>query len=194
LIVADGTKRLCLGAIAGAHGVRGAVRIKTFTAEPQAVAAYGPVSDETGSRSFTLRVDRAGPDHVIAHIAGITDRRTAEGLKGTRLYVERRVMPEPAAADEYYAADLIGAAAEYADGRPFGNVSAVYDFGAGDVLEVQQEDGASVLLPFTRAVVPAVDLARGRIVVDPPDGLIGAAERRPPQRRRAAGGKAREHA
>lgn len=195
--MADGTKRVCLGAIAGATGVRGAVRIKTFTAEPQAVAAYGPVSDESGSRSFTLAIERMGPGHVIARLSGVADRDAAAALKGTRLYVERRAMPEPTGADEYYAADLVGIAAEYGDGRPFGTISAVHDFGAGDVLEIARAEGASILLPFTRAVVPEVDLDRRRIVVDPPEALLREAEPRAPRRRegrRCASSQAREHA
>ncbi|MFO0995975.1 MAG: ribosome maturation factor RimM [Alphaproteobacteria bacterium] len=194
----DGTKRVCLGAIAGAFGVRGAVRIKTFTAEPRDVAAYGPVSDESGGRTLALTVERTGPDHVIARIGGVADRDSAEKLKGTRLYVERRAMPDPDEANEYYAADLIGAVAEDRDGHPFGTVSAVHDFGAGNVLEIERPDGESILLPFTRTVVPGVDIGGGRIVVDPPAGLLESPERRPARRhaarRRAKAAQAREHA
>jgi len=163
--------RVCVGIITGAQGVRGAVRIKSFTSVPQDVAAYGPVADEAGERSFALRAVGTAKGVVVATIAGIADRDAAERLKGVRLYVARDRLPAPGE-EEYYHADLIGLAAVLADGTPLGRVRAVHQYGAGDSLEVARESGGTVLVPFTRAAVPAIDLAAGRLVIDPPEGLL----------------------
>ena len=163
--------RICVGVVTGAQGVRGAVRIKSFTAAPEDVAAYGPVADEAGQRSFALRAVGRAKGVVIATIAGIADRDAAERLKGVRLYVARARLPAPGE-EEYYHADLIGLAAVLRDGTVLGAVRAVHEYGAGDSLEVAREDGGTVLVPFTRAAVPAVDLAGRRVVIDPPEGLL----------------------
>lgn len=167
---------ICLGAIAGAHGVRGLVKVKCFTAVPENIAAYGPLADEGGTRRFRLRVVRKVKDGVLAAIEGIADRNAAEALRGTRLYIERAALPAPAD-DEFYQVDLIGLRAERSDGGMFGSVVALHDFGAGDLLEIRPADGgATVMLPFTREVVPLVDLAGGRIVVVPPAETVAAPE------------------
>lgn len=160
-------ERILVGAIAGAHGVRGQVRIKSFTDDPAAVAAYGPVSDESGERRFDLIVTGQTKGGVIARIEGVGDRTTAEGLRGLRLYVPRSVLPAPQAG-EYYSADLIGLRADLEDGTCYGRVKSVQDYGAGDILEIERSDGATELLPFTDRIVPVVDLAAGRIVIEPP--------------------------
>jgi 16S rRNA processing protein RimM len=170
-LVGAAEARICVGVITGAQGVRGAVRIKSFTAEPEDVAAYGPVADETGQRAFTLRTVGRAKGVVIATIAGIADRDAAERLKGVRLYVARATLPAPGE-EEYYHADLIGLAAVLADGTVFGEVRAVHEYGAGDSLEIARESGGTVLVPFTRAAVPKVDLAARRVVIDPPEGLL----------------------
>jgi 16S rRNA processing protein RimM len=166
-----GTPLLCVGIITGAQGVRGAVRIKSFTAVPEDVAAYGPVADEDGQRAFALRLVGRAKGVVIATIAGVADRDAAERLKGVRLYVARDKLPAPGE-EEYYHADLIGLAAVLRDGTPLGRVRAVHEYGAGDSLEVVRESGATVMVPFTRAAVPEVDLAAGRLVIEPLDGLL----------------------
>jgi 16S rRNA processing protein RimM len=163
--------RLCVGVITGPQGVRGAVRIKSFTAEPADVASYGPVEDEAGQRRFELRVVGSAKGVVIATIAGLADRDAAERLKGTRLYMARSALPEPEE-DEYYHSDLIGLPMVLRDGTMFGTVRAIHDYGAGTSLEVAHQSGQLVLVPFTRAVVPVVDIAAGRLVVDPPEGLL----------------------
>lgn len=164
--------RVCLGAVAGAHGVRGAVRIKPFTAEPEAVGSYGELSDESGERRFSLQVLGVAKAMVIARLGGVEDRDAAEALRGLRLYVARTALPEPAE-DEFYHADLIGLRVETEDERPFGRVRALYDFGAGDVIEIDPVGGGQpVVLPFTREAVPVVDLRAGRVVVVPPEGLL----------------------
>jgi 16S rRNA processing protein RimM len=163
--------RICVGVITGAQGVRGAVRIKSFTALAEDVAAYGPVADGDGKRVFALRAVGKAKGVVIATIAGIADRDAAERLKGVRLYVARDKLPA-AGEEEYYHADLIGLAALLRDGTLLGRVRAVHDYGAGDSLEVAREDGGTVIVPFTRAAVPEVDLAAGRLVIEPPEGLL----------------------
>src|SRR5262245_35447039 len=160
-------ERVLVGAIAGAHGVRGQLRIKSFTDDPAAVAAYGPVSDESGQRTFKLIVTGQAKGGVIARIDGIADRTAAEALRGLRLYVERAVLPPPQTG-EYYRADLTGLRAELADGTLYGRIASVEDYGAGDILEIERPDGTTEMLPFTDRIVPEVDLAAGRVVVDPP--------------------------
>jgi 16S rRNA processing protein RimM len=164
-------KRICVGVITGAHGVRGAVRLKSFTAEPEDVAGYGPVEDERGERRFALRIVGSAKGVLIAAISGIDDRDRAEALRGSRLYLPRSALPPPED-EEYYHADLIGLDATLSDGSSLGTVCAVHDFGAGDTLEIARAEGPPVMVPFTRAVVPVVDLDAGRLVIDPPQGLI----------------------
>jgi 16S rRNA processing protein RimM len=160
--------------VTGAHGVRGAVKVKSFTADPGDVAAYGPLEDERGDRRFTLRLVGSAKGVVIARVAGVADRDAAEALRGLRLYLPRAALPPPGD-DEYYHADLIGLDVALGDGTILGRVRAVHDFGAGDTLEIDRAEGQPVMVPFTRAVVPVVDLDAGRLVVDPPPGLLGPA-------------------
>ena len=176
--------RVCVGVITGAHGVRGLLRVKSFTAEPEAVAAYGPLEDERGERRFELELVGAVKGVLLARLAGIADRDAAERLKGVRLYLRRDALPAPGE-EEYYHADLLGLAVVLGDGTPFGRVKAVHDFGAGDSLEVERPQGGVVLVPFTRAVVPVVDIAGGRLVVAPPEGLLDG---RPVEAERSDGG------
>ncbi len=164
-----GGPRVCLGVITGAHGVRGLVRLKSFTAEPEAVADYGPLEDEAGTRRFDLVVRSRAKAHLIASIDGVSDRDTAEGLRGVHLYVDRAALPEPDEPEEFYRTDLIGLAVETTDGQAYGTVRAVEDFGAGDVIEIERGAGDLVALPFTQAIFPLVDLASNRLVVDPPE-------------------------
>lgn len=164
-------RRVCVAAIAGAKGVRGAVRLRTFTGDPEAVAAFPALSDESG-RPVRLALVERGPGAPVARIVGVDDRAAAEALRGRRLYVDRADLP-PAGPEEFYHADLVGLAAALPDGRAVGRVAAVHDFGAGAVLEVAGAGGASALLPFTREAAPEVAVAEGRIVVDPPPGLPG---------------------
>lgn len=172
-------RRVCVGAFAGARGLNGDVWVKSFTAAPEDVAAYGPVSDAAGVRRFTLSVVGHGSGGVIARIDGIADRTAAEAVKGIELFVDRAALPAPAE-DEFYFADLIGLMAERA-GEPdeavrlIGRVEAVHDFGAGAVLEVALAQGGVAMVPFTREAVPAVDLARGRLLIAPLPGLLAPA-------------------
>lgn len=164
-------KRVCVGVVAGAHGVRGAVRIKSFTADPKDVGRYGPVEDEGGQRKFKLSFVGTAKGVVLAKLTGITDRDQAEALRAMRLYLPREALPPPDE-EEYYHADLIGIAAVLADGTSIGTVQAVHDFGAGDCLEIARPERQPVMVPFTRAAVPVIDIAGGRVVLDPPAGLL----------------------
>jgi 16S rRNA processing protein RimM len=151
--------------------VQGAVRIKSFTEVPEGIARYGPVEDETGQRHIELRLIGAGKGVVIARVLGVDDRNQAEALRGLRLYLTRSVLPHPEP-EEYYHADLIGLDAVLGDGTRVGRVRAIYDFGAGDTLELARDGAPPVLVPFTREVVPVVAPAEGRLVLDPPPGLL----------------------
>lgn len=164
--------QVCLGAVAGAHGVRGEVRVLVFTAEPEAIGDYGDVATEDGAHKFDLTVVRRLPrGMVLARLEGVEDRDAAEALKGVRLYVPRDRLPPPQDG-EYYHADLIGLAARMVDGAFLGTVTAVHNFGGGDVLEFSTGKGASVMLPFTPDIVPEVDIDGGTITVDPPPGAL----------------------
>ncbi len=163
--------QICLGAIAGAHGVRGLVKIKSFTQKPADLTAYGPLVDESGRRRFEIAVTGQAKGLLVARIAGVEDRDAAQSLRGVRLYVARAALPEPEEAEEYYQADLIGLVAEDPQGRPLGTIAAVENYGAGDFLEIQPPEGAPLLVPFTKAAVPLVDLEAGRVVVDLPEEI-----------------------
>lgn len=165
---------LRVGRILGARGVKGEVRVHSDTADPRAIGSYGPLYAQDGRRCFSLTVTSASAGTLNVRIAGIVDRDAAEALKGLDLYLPRAALPAPAA-EEYYHADLVGLAAIHADGTAFGTVVAVHDFGAGDLLEIARA-GTTVLIPFTQRAVPSVDLAAGRLVVDPPAGLLDPAK------------------
>jgi len=160
----------CVGAIAGGFGVQGEVRLKSFCADPAAIAGYGPLVTE-GGRSFGVRLLHPIPGAFAARLTGVATREEAEALKGTRLYAPRDRLP-PLGDDEYYHADLIGLSVVDTGGAVLGVVRAVLDHGAGDILEIARPGQPELLLPFTRAVVPTVDLAAGRLVADPPEGLL----------------------
>lgn len=160
-------RKVCIGVIAGPHGVKGLVRVKSFTAEPEDVAAYGPLTDAAGVRRFTLALAGTARNLLIARIDGVGDRKAAEALRGTELHVSRDVLPD-ADEDEFYHTDLIGLPVRSTDGSPFGTVKALFDHGAGDVIEIHTVDGGTELLPFNKEVVPEIDLANGFLVVAPP--------------------------
>lgn len=158
--------RICVGAIAGAFGVRGEVRLKSFCAQPADIAAYGPLATEDGTRSFAVTLTRPVTGGLGARLSGIATRDEAEALRGTTLWAARSALPS-LPDDEFYHADLVGLEVVDPGGAVLGRVRAIFDHGAGDIIEVVG-GGAILLLPFTRAVVPTVDLAAGRIVADPP--------------------------
>jgi len=165
-------RRVCLGVITGAHGVGGEVKVRPFTAEPEALDAYGAVENATGDRRFDLTVERVSSKGVIARIAGVSDRDAALALRGTELWLDRHRLPEPAE-DEWYLDDLRGLEVVDTDGARVGRVRAVADHGGGDVVEVLTDDGRELVVPFTRAHVPEVDVAAGRLVVAAPEWVEG---------------------
>lgn len=160
-----GGSRICLGQIGAAHGTAGEVRLRSFTSDPPAIAEYGPLETEDG-RVLTIEALRPAKDHFVARLSGIADRDAAEQLTNARLYVPRDRLPPPDDADEFYHADLVGLSVADAAGEVFGTVIAVHNFGAGDLIEVQEQDNRSThMLPFDKATVPEVDFAARRIVV-----------------------------
>jgi 16S rRNA processing protein RimM len=175
--------QVCVARIGAAHGVRGAVKLWTFTEDPFAVKAYGPLSTKDGTRHFELASAREARDHLVATFKGVTTREEAERLNGVELYVPREKLP---AADdgEYYHADLIGLAAVTTAGAALGRVIAIHNFGAGDIIEIAPPQGATLLLPFSNAVVPSVDLAGGRVVIELPEEVEGDEPGESPSARR----------
>lgn len=158
-----------LGVVVGAQGLTGEVRVKTFTAQPEQIAAYGPLHTGDGRRFTIANLRGHKADVVVVAFEGVASRNAAESLKGVELYVSRAALPQ-AGEDEFYHADLIGLRAEDEQGRELGVVRAVHNFGAGDVLEIARADGGNLFLSFTKETVPNIDLAEQRIVVaEPPD-------------------------
>ncbi len=164
--------RVCVAQIGAAHGVRGEVRLHAFTEDPMAVARYGALEAEDRARTFAIEALRPANGFLVARFSGIGDRNAAERLKNVRLFVPRERLPALDEPDDFYHADLIGLAVVDRDGRALGTVAAVHNFGAGDLIEVAPVGGPAVLLPFTKAVVPVVDLAARRLVVDAPEGAF----------------------
>ena len=164
--------QICIARIGAAHGVRGAVKLWTFTEDPLAVKAYGPLLTKDGARSFEVATAREAKGHLVATLKGIATREDAERLNGLELYVAREQLPATEE-DEYYHADLIGLAAVNAANEPIGRVTAIHNFGAGDIIEIAWPQGATMLLPFTNAVVPTVDLTAGRVVIELPMEIEG---------------------
>lgn len=163
--------RVCVGSIAGAFGVRGEVRLKSFCADPEAIADYGPLYTEDGSRSFTLRLTRPVAGGLGARLSGVQTKEEADALRGTMLYADRDRLPK-LPDDEFYHADLIDLDVYDTGGVQIGTIRAIHNHGAGDLLEVHAPGRRQPLLvPFTLAVVPTVDLAARRVVADLPEGL-----------------------
>jgi 16S rRNA processing protein RimM len=164
--------QVCVARIGAAHGVRGAVKLWTFTEDPFAVTRYGPLSTKDGARAFEVAHARGGKGHLVATLKGVTTRNDAERLNGLELYVAREKLPATNN-DEYYHADLIGLAAVTAADEPLGKVIAIHNFGAGNIIEIAPPSGATMLLPFSNAVVPTVDIAGGRVVIALPEEIEG---------------------
>lgn len=163
--------RVLVGEIGAAQGLKGEVRLRSYTQTPTDIAAYGPLEDETGAKRVEIERVRATPKALIARIKGVTTREGAEALNGTKLYLSRAALPERGA-DEWYVADLVGLAAVDPEGTPLGTVVAVHNFGASDIIEVAPASGGETLLvAFTEAAVPEVDIENGRLVLVPPEIL-----------------------
>jgi 16S rRNA processing protein RimM len=163
--------RVCVAALAGAFGVRGEARLKSFTAEPEGFAGYGALETEDATRRFEVRITRPVPGGFAVRLSGVATREDAEALKGTRLYASRDRLP-PLPEDEFYHADLIGLTAFDTGGAALGRVLTVQNYGGGDFLEIARAGQNALLVPFTRLAVPTVDIAGGRLVVDPPEETV----------------------
>jgi 16S rRNA processing protein RimM len=164
--------QICIARIGAPHGVRGAVKLWTFTEDPLSVTRYGKMSTKDGLRQFEVANAREAKGHLVAMLKGVATREDAERLNGIELYIARDKLPATEA-DEYYHADLIGLAAVTAANEPIGRVTAIHNFGAGDIIEIAPAHGPALLLPFTNAVVPTVDLANGHVVVELPGEIEG---------------------
>jgi 16S rRNA processing protein RimM len=163
---------ICVARIGAAHGVRGAVKLWTFTEDPLAVKAYGPLATKDGTRQFEVASAREAKGHLVAMLKGVATREEAERLNGLELYIAREKLPSTDE-NEYYHADLIGLAAVTTADAPLGRVVAIHNFGAGDIIEIAPPRGPTMLLPFTNAVVPTVDLTSGRVVIEVPEEIDG---------------------
>ena len=170
--------QICVARIGAAHGVRGAVKLWPFTDDPLAVMDYGPLTTKDGARQFEVTHARPAKDHLVATLKGVATREDAERLNGIELYIAREKLPETDEG-EYYHADLIGLAAVNVAGEPIGRVLAIHNFGAGDIIEIAPPSGPTLLLPFTNAVVPTVDLAGGRVVIELPQEIDGEGDDAP---------------
>ena len=166
------TKQICVARIGAAHGVRGAVKLWIFTEDPLAVLRYGPLTTKDGAHHFTVAHAREAKDHLVATLQGVTTRDDAEKLNGVELYIARDKLPVTDD-DEYHHADLIGLSAVTVTDEPIGRVIAIHNFGAGDLIEIAPPHGPTMLLPFTNAVVPTVDIAGGRVVIELPGEIDG---------------------
>lgn len=166
---------VCVAVITGAQGLQGAVRVKSFTAVPEDAVSYGQISTANGERVFDVKLTRSTNKGLVVALSGVTTREEAESLRGTELYVSRDAFP-PTDEDEFYYADLIGLTVEGLDGQVIGTVKSMDNYGAGEVMEVALESGAALILPFTKAAVPIVDVASGKIVADPPPELENSDE------------------
>lgn len=161
--------RILMGKIGAAHGIKGEVRIATFTGEPEAIASYGPLETDRAGLTITIEAARLNKTVVVARLKGIRDRNAAENLNGVSLFIDRSRLPAPEDEDDFYHADLIGLDARLESGVSIGEVSALLNYGAGDLLEVRDpRSGDTFLYPFTKAVVPTVRIADGFLVIAPP--------------------------
>jgi 16S rRNA processing protein RimM len=158
---------LLVAQIGGAHGVRGEVKVTTFTSHPMALTGFKTLLRQDGSPAVTIASARPSKGGLVARVKGVEDRNGAEALRGLKLFIPREALP-PADEDEFYLADLIGLAVETAEGQVLGKVKTVQDFGAGDLLEIQPPQGASWWLPFTREAVPHVRIGEGKLIASPP--------------------------
>lgn len=167
--------RVCVGVVTGSYGVRGEARIKSFCAEPSAIADYSPLSSEDGNTLYSVVISRPVKGGFVVKLGSVTSKEQADGLKGAKLFAERDDLPA-LPDDEYYYTDLIGLEVLDTGGATIGRVKAVFDHGAGDILEVTGPNiKGAALIPFTKDIVPTVDYSAGRLIVDLPDGLLSTA-------------------
>ena len=162
-------KKILMGKIGAAHGIKGEVRITAYTGDPEAIAGYGPLETDRPGLIVTIETARLNKTVLVARLEGIRDRNAAEVLNGVSLYVDRDRLPEPEDEDDFYHADQIGLDARLDSGVTIGEVSALLNYGAGDLIEVRDpRSGDTFLYPFTKAVVPTIRVADGFLVIAPP--------------------------
>ncbi len=165
----DSANKLLMGRIGAAHGIKGEVRIQSFTEDPLSLVDYGPMSTNKPGLTIKILAARTTTNVLVARLEGINDRNAAEKLNGVELFVDRALLPDPDDEDDFYHADLLGLRVQLSDGTSLGTVSAIPNFGAGDILEVRDErTGDTFLYPFTKAVVPEIRVKEGYLIVDPP--------------------------
>ena len=172
--------RLRVAKILGVHGLRGTVKLQVYTVDPASVVEYGPLSTRDNQQQFRVTLKNPAKGHWLAHVEGITNRTQAEALIGIDLFVDRAVLP-PTDDDEYYEADLVNLRVEHVNGTLLGQVRGLENFGAGLLLDIRlsaEQGGRDVIIPFTKICVPVIDVAGGRVVVDPPDGLFDPPDQR----------------
>lgn len=199
-------KRICVAQIGAAHGLKGEVHLRSFTQDPRAVARYGALETEDGAQKFEVESLRAAKDHFVAKLSGIDNRDAAQALRNVKLYVPRARLPAPENKNTYYHADLIGLTVATTRAETIGEIMAIHNFGAGDIIEIRLTDGETAMLPFTDAAVPVIDIAAGKVIVNPPEGALaqtipplkgegrrpsGRAEGTPDGKRRRGGVKVR---
>lgn len=171
--MSEGVKRVCLGRAIGARGLKGEVRIKTFTQDPMAIASYGPLENEAGTHQFEISNVQAAKDGIVARLKGVATREDAEALNGVEFFVDRAVLPEVEDESTIYYADLIGLVAIDGNGAALGQIVDVQNYGAGDLLEVRPcAGGAKVLVPFTQEIIPDIDRKAGWLLMLPPEGIF----------------------
>lgn len=163
--------RVCVAQIGAAHGLKGEVRLWSFTEDPSAVAQYGALETEDGTKRLEISQLRAAKDHFVARLRGVDDRNAAEALRNTKLFIGRDRLPDTDDDDTFYHADLIGLGAFDPQGTKLGDVIAVQNFGAGDIIEVRRADNTTVMYPFVETVVPEIDIAAGRMTIVPPEEI-----------------------
>ncbi len=163
---------ILMAEIVGVHGIRGTVKLKVFTDNPESLVDYAPFSDAKGQKTYDIEQLHLHGNVYLADLEGVADRTAAEKLRGVKLYAPRERLPDIKDKETYYHVDLVGLAAEHVDGTPMGTVIAVANFGAGDLLDIKPAKGNSFYIPFTNDAVPNVDLASKKIVIDPPPGLL----------------------
>ena len=175
--MSNSARLILVGVFGAARGVRGEIAVKSYTEDPEAIGAYGALTDKEGARVFAFEsLRRLGDETLVARVKGVANREDAQALSGVELYARREQLPPPGE-DEFYYDDLVGLAAVTREGLRLGRVVALSNFGAGDILEIAPEGGAETLLmPFTKAVAVEIDFARGRIVIEPPREVEGEPE------------------
>lgn len=166
-----GEKKICVGQFAGAHGVRGLVRLRSFTEDPEAIFGYAPLLDETGKRAFKMTPKSTIRDMFLVNVDGVKDKEAADSLRGDKIYIPHELLPQTRKG-EYYEADLIGLRAVDESGKEYGKVRGVFDHGGGPFLEIGASSKDSFMLPFRDAFVPKIDLEEGVLAITAPEGWI----------------------